>query len=362
MTLVESIREQLAPAQFGAASAAEFAAAVMARIDAYKRTRVACAVRSDPVWTRPRPVCFAGACVALFALLAVALVLARTSRSLSGSEHASVAAAPDGSASVSLRSDQACLGQEPSAETKTAPDCKRAGTGLSGLSLQEESGDVLDRAMAVLEAEVVLPHTDQEIEAWARREYPDVMWLYDLLCKEFGYAESWRELLRGSGTLQRFDWPTAEGQPNCRPSLAAVRAAASIAGYEVALAEDGQFAMPALAWPDAGVGVGRVRVRRLPERRPAGAVQGLSPQPQDYADILADSHELAGGVLAYLAVSSDLFGSEDSRMLALRCKALVGIVWTKGLCPDAGCASACAPDESFEQILSTRRRLLESRP
>ena len=123
-------------------------------------------------------------------------------------------------------------------------------TALADLGLQVDLETQASRSLAILEAEALLPHTDQELEAWARREYPDVMWLYDILCKEFCYARPWREFLRESGTLLRFDWPTVKDQPNCRPSLAAVQVAASVAGYEVALADYGRFALPQLAWAD----------------------------------------------------------------------------------------------------------------
>lgn len=105
------------------------------------------------------------------------------------------------------------------------------------------------------------------------------MWLYDLLDRQFGYIGSWRNLLRESGTLLRFDWPTANGQPNCRPSLAEVQAAASVAGYEMTLAEDGPISMPQLAWADVE-GAGRGRVSRLPERPGSPAKPNRSPQPE----------------------------------------------------------------------------------
>jgi hypothetical protein len=361
VTLVDSIREELAPAQFGPASPAEFAAAVMARIDAYERTRVASAVRNGTPWTQPRVVRVAAGCAVLLVLLATAFLLTRTARDLYSSDHASVAAAPDGSASVSLRTDQGYPGQASSAGTELAEGTRQGTSDLLGSGLQEDFRGELDRALAVLEADSVLPHTDQELDAWARHEYPDVMWLYDVLCKEFGYARTWREFLRESGTLLRFDWPTAKGQPNCRPSFAALQAAASVAGYEVTLGQGGQFVLPNLAWVDVDDGVGRVRVSGSSAKRATLSVQGVCPQPEGYTDGLVSDPSLAGVVLAYLAVSSHLLGSAESERFAADCKVLLGRGRLAGARAADDCASACTSEDEFDGILSLRKQLMESR-
>jgi hypothetical protein len=218
----------------------------------------------------------------------------------------------------------------------------------------------VSRTLAVLAAEAVLPHTDQALEAWARHEYPDVMWLYDLLGKQFGYAGSWRDLLRESGTLLRFDWPAAKGEPNCRPSLAAVRVAASVAGYEVTLADGGPISLPQLAWADVEGG-GRVRVSRLPERPATVAMPSHPPQPEGYAGVLAADPGLAERVLAYLAVSSALVGSPEFVRLSAECKALLGEGRMLAAQGRSRCAATCRVVERFQDILKTRAQLLEAK-
>ena len=40
---------------------------------------------------------------------------------------------------------------------------------------------MLEPELAMARVEAMLPHTEEEYEAWARREYPHIMWLYDVL-------------------------------------------------------------------------------------------------------------------------------------------------------------------------------------
>ena len=51
VTLVDSIRAELAPEQYGAAAAAEFLARLRARIDAYERARAAAAEANGAPWS-----------------------------------------------------------------------------------------------------------------------------------------------------------------------------------------------------------------------------------------------------------------------------------------------------------------------
>jgi hypothetical protein len=354
VALIESIHEQLAPTQFGAAAAAEFAAGVMARIDAYEHTRAAAAVRGGAPWTQPRLVRLAAACAVLLVLLAGAFLVVRASRGRGAAGCAGPLAACGESASAPASPHGVCSGQ-------TGPNAAETLANLPDLGLREDLDAEVSRTLAILESEALLPHTDQELEAWARKEYPDVMWLCDLLRTDFGYAGSWRELLRDSGMLLRFDWPTAKGQPNCRPSLAAVQAAASVAGYEVTLGGDGHFALPELAWADVDGDVGRVRVHRLPEVSVALAGPGRPPRPEGYAEMLAADPSLAEPVLAYLAVSSALVGAPEFDRLAADCKAILGEGRMPAAQGTAHCAATCMAVARFQDVLKTREHLLEAK-
>jgi anti-sigma factor RsiW len=57
-------------------------------------------------------------------------------------------------------------------------------------TIEATLGAVLDRmaeeAFIKAEVEAMLPHTEEEYEAWARQEYPHIMWLYDVLASKEG--------------------------------------------------------------------------------------------------------------------------------------------------------------------------------
>jgi len=228
--LVSSIQEQDLRAQFPGFSSAQFAAATMAMIDTYERARAAGPMPPAPFCTRPRLVRLAAACTVLCALVALALLLVRSSADAGASGPAVVAGTPDGGGGTALSANESTPGQAFSAEPGAPEGEARTSSGLPDLGLREGLEADVSRVVEGLDADALLPQTDQELDAWACHEYPDVMWFCDLLCREFSYCAPRQELLRKSDTLLRFDWPTAVNQPSRRPSMAAVWVAASFAG------------------------------------------------------------------------------------------------------------------------------------
>jgi hypothetical protein len=171
-----------------------------------------------------------------------------------------------------------------------------------------------------------MPRSEQEYEAWARKQYAHIMALYDILtgkqcgipadlpdsiraflallmdeaakqseplwygapvkvhdwgrrlydaCPGVQAPTGWRALLIYSGELLMFDWPVNDSEPNVRPRLDAVKSAAAVAGY--------------------GTSFWAMNLARLEP-----------PAPDEYVQLLVADIGLARRTLEYVAVSSSL--------------------------------------------------------
>ena len=103
-----------------------------------------------------------------------------------------------------------------------------------------------------------LPQSDDQLEKWARKEFPHVMWLYDEL-RELDDTLSWQDLLVRSGEIYRFDWPTNPDEPCILPRLSALVRVAEAIGWQAKIVyrERGEksptsllIEIPALNWTD----------------------------------------------------------------------------------------------------------------
>ena len=208
-------------------------------------------------------------------------------------------------------------------------------------ALKRAIGDFAVKA----EVEAMLPRTEAAYEAWARKEYPHVLWLYDVLTRpEYGicwngdpvnvpawatrlYAgtppesrpKGWGALLIYSGEILRFDYPTALGELNVKPRIEAVQLAAAVAGFEAELSpvergegvgRAGGISLPGLAWAGkntADADLSRLRLTRSGAR---SCPRFLPEEEKDildgYAAEIAQSPAQARSVLVYLLISSTI--------------------------------------------------------
>lgn len=271
---------------------------IMAQVDALERDRQRSSV---PIW-RQRPV----QTPAFVVLLLTAATASFVYRSVTTNSQNDVVPAGAESASAPTVSD-AELAKE-----------------LLDIGIEEELAVEFDRALATLESEAALPHTDAELEAWGRKEHPHIMWLHSILREHHLHTGSWQDMLRRSGGLLCFDWPASKDEPNCKPSLAAIEAAANAVGYEVELASAGEFVLPVLPWSDAVGGQLRLHVRDGAGRRLSINRPRLPPMPDDYSGRLTEDPDLAKSVLTYLVVSSGLVGTPEFDRLTGTLRLLLG--------------------------------------
>ena len=85
-----------------------------------------------------------------------------------------------------------------------------ADASASAYKIDSDITDSLDaelaRQAARAEVEAMLPHTEAEYEAWARREYPHIMWMYDVLIGKQGLTQAERGT-SGDGSVPAFPPP-----------------------------------------------------------------------------------------------------------------------------------------------------------
>ena len=209
-------------------------------------------------------------------------------------------------------------------------------------------------------ARALIPQTGQQLATWARREYPHIFWLSDLLEEEYGHKTDWRRLLVDSGDIFRFDWPTSVGQPNCRPTLQGLRRAVECAGYAVAVGATGEHVLPDLPgadWAAKGSDV-RVDVKRV-------QLQGVTPQsraalprpPEGYGALLEDDPELARKALVYLAISSEGVKRPAFEVLSDNLRKLLARVLVSSECA-VSCDTCTGVAAAIEELLEQRQALL----
>lgn len=110
-------------------------------------------------------------------------------------------------------------GEQVASHRKTLPipempgDAMKPGEADASASAREIDSDITDsldaelaRQAARAEVEAMLPHTEAEYEAWARREYPHIMWLYDVLMGKQGLTQAERGT-SGDGSVPAFPPP-----------------------------------------------------------------------------------------------------------------------------------------------------------
>jgi len=191
----------------------------------------------------------------------------------------------------------------------------------------------IDEVLIEAEIATLLPQTEEEYEAWARIEYPHIMWLYDILTKpEYGvnwrpgpirrFEESnepglpfteaslgWRKLLIDSGEIFRFDWPMRVDDPKCIPSVSAIRNAASVAGFTLSVSQDGKWTLPDLDFAENPASCRRFDLTIVRAEGPLS----MSDQeiPVDYIEHVSAQLSVAKTVLVYLSVSSDIVDTPE---------------------------------------------------
>lgn len=206
-------------------------------------------------------------------------------------------------------------------------------------AINETLDSVAEAAFRDFELATLLPDTEEEYEAWARKEYPHIMALYDILIvpeggesgaatlwdgdpvhvppwadrlyravPDAGRPRGWRALVIYSGAAIEFDWPATVDAPNYRPALEGLHNAAGVAGFSLELGRNGTYPVPRVyaegdTRAESRFSLGPLRAR--PEWRTAPA----QDTPEAYAKLLASDAELGESVLVYIAVSGGLFGT-----------------------------------------------------
>jgi anti-sigma factor RsiW len=176
-----------------------------------------------------------------------------------------------------------------------------------------ELSELLDQEMTTAAEQALLqtllPQTEEEYEAWARKEYPHIMWLYDVLRSpknNFHWDGSWQELVVESGEVFRFDTPRSPQDSNCLPRLDAIVRAAAVAEFETIFTIDKQqIPLPRLQWARESDTVpipsGIVMVKRLGLRTPIPILSAAVPE--EYVDHLSCNPAVTQQALVYMAVA-----------------------------------------------------------
>ena len=221
-----------------------------------------------------------------------------------------------------------------------------------------------------LELAALVPDTEEEYEAWARKEYPHIMGLYDILTDKHGLMEvqrgqsrnvldtggdgswpifeanveellpwdglptnipdwgrrlykdtseaerptGWRALLIYSGEIFKFDWPTSPEEPNCGSTQLAIEQAAAVAGFAVEFSDSGTRGAPRL--PHTDVDEYRLVLKasgvETLERASAAALE----VSETHITTVAADTVLSRDALRYFGASSSLLGTPSFDGLA----------------------------------------------
>lgn len=336
--------------------------------------------RRDP-WKRP--LALAASLLLMVALPVLAVVGVQKFYDTSGSDEGSTAAMMQDSpqtvpsAPASLDTPGTASPIEPLLDS--APDDIDSTIGISLDTLTE-------KAEIQLELAALLPDTDEEYEAWARKEYPHIMGLYDILTEvdekdprskplwdgvpvnipPWGqrlYAEvpederpaGWRALLIYSGEVFKFDWPTSICEANCKPTFHAQQRAAAIAGYEVADGIGEPYHTP--KWLRAEIEDSKNQVIAFPstvdELDCAISLQNIT---KDYDTVVTKNAAFARDRLAYLTSSIGLVNAPPFETIATQAQRLLGEFLES--CIPGG--NSCTRITSFRDFLERRGELLAS--
>lgn len=218
-----------------------------------------------------------------------------------------------------------------------------------------------EQTLAQVQVEAMLPHTEAEWEAWARKEYPHIMWVYDVLTKpEYGInwngkpayipdwakkiwtdevtrPAGWRALVFYSGEIFRFDYPIKPEDPNVRPTIDAMKRAAAIAGCMLQLEDGGKQQLPPLNYSDLSIEgrfpkalVSFIPISGDPDQTTSGhenkSVGNVEKADYDYADQILGDHIRLRRALIYIIITSRCIPDLRWRTLSKTCSEVLNDV------------------------------------
>jgi len=305
----------------------EFTSRVMARIRGWETAQGG--------QRRRRLALRVAACFAIFLLPALAFV-----------SHRDLIAPPDTVATLGVVSTQTTDRHPTSNET-------------IDLGVAEQLQQEMANTLAALEAKAMLPRTDAELEAWARREYPADMWLYDLLRERFGYQGTWQHLFRNSGVFFCFDYPLTSAEPNCRTSIQALQRVARAAGYDLTLAPNGGILLP----EDFGLSA-RPANRHIRLEKIATASTDIGPplplpSPVGYSWRIAATTRSAPSIISHLLVAGQL-AEEPLSGMSPKWEALLRSAALRETTGNSTCHRETALAERLQNLLHERADLVRS--
>jgi len=308
-------------AGLGLMSPEEMAERTWERIQAKEAEKAAKAVaRKGLVLAWQRAAVLAGACLLVIAVSALAVIGARVWLSPSQDEPAGGQIMVPNSEPVQVADDvQPAETQEPEIDTPAGP-AEPTSAAVSEGVLNTDLDDVMLKA----QVEMLFPHTDEEYEQWARKEYPHIMWLYNILQEPsngFDWYGTWQQLLIDSAEIFKFDWPMRLDDPNCIPSIKAMQSAAAVAGFAVELSDDGKWELPNVDFAEQSVPARRFDLTVVTAEKPL-----LIPdqeRPDGYIEHLAADPDLTKTVLVHLSISSELVDTPEFDDLSDSAKVLL---------------------------------------
>ncbi len=230
---------------------------------------------------------------------------------------------------------------------------------LADLGVVKQLGEEFSEALASLRIRAMIPATEAELEAWARREYPADMWFYDLLCQQHDYRGGWQLLLRESGECLRFDYPTHPGDPNCRPSLCALQRMARVAGLDLTLAPAGDILLPRQPWREGVPSCQRARLEKVPAPSQPSVPPPVAPPPPAYSQRIVADSGLASSAIAYLLIAGHIAG-EPLDQMSPEWEALLLLGGAEPATGGAACSRETIAAQRLESLLQKRRQLIGS--
>jgi hypothetical protein len=349
----ELIEQGIAAAQPTKATPEVIAERVMAKIDAYEAERANKGLRQRIVLKRRLALALVSACVLIIALPLLAHFGNYVWKAIRPEK------AEQSRTEISFQKTRPRTTPGEPSEMSAPENVRRANRAIQlepllGLEITRHVKEVVIGA----QVEALLRNTEEKNERWARREYPHVMWLYDLLKDKFDYHGTWQGLLIGSGEILRFDYPLSLGEPNCEPRIEGIRAAAATAGFKARLSPDGEFLLPPLVWADIEGAGASLKLSLIAGEREKGPAIPKDEMPVGYIEEIANHPRLVESVLTYLTVSGQIAGTPELEDFAAKTKNLL----FKLLSNDASCDFVpYGLRAALEQIFNLRKEILAAK-